>query len=139
MAVTAKFEIRGLSGMLDKMKQLEEKGLEAADRAVLRELEGVATDAKKITPVDIGVLRNTIHARRGEVSRSSIKHMVVAGPMPSDAIDTGPANEYAIVVHENPDAHHEEGDYKYLERALDAHVSEAGKNIAEDIKEELGI
>ena len=133
MAVSVRFEIEDL-----KIKARRLDVFFAVDDAVLRVLEKVAKEGKELCPVRYGVLKGTIHARRGEVNiKRGVKHMVVAGPMPSDAIDTGPANHYAIVVHENMDAKHKVGQSKYLETPLDRAAVWAGYQISKDVKEAL--
>jgi hypothetical protein len=77
--------------------------------ALRQETEVEATEVKRRTPVDKGTLRGTIHVEGPFREGRRIWTTIVAG---------GPAAPYAFFVHEDPDAHHEVGQWKYLESVI---------------------
>lgn len=137
--LVAKLELRGVEKFLARLDGFAPRVRQAASDAVYKQMEIVATDAKNRVPVDLGTLKSTIHARRDEEAGDAISSIAVAGPMPSDPLDSGPANDYAIVQHERLDFQHKVGEAKYLEKALDGQASKMTRQIAEDIKAAVGM
>lgn len=78
-------------------------------QALRAETEVETTEVKRRTPVDTGTLKGTIHAEGPFRQGRRIYATIVAG---------GPAAPYAIYVHEDPDAHHPVGQWKYIESVL---------------------
>lgn len=86
--------------------------------ALRAESEIEATEAKLRTPVNTGVLRNSIHVEGPYQRGQRISCDIVAG---------GAAAEYAIIVHEDLEAHHTVGQAKYIESV----INESAPHIAE--------
>lgn len=85
------------------------------ERAAYGEAQVEVTEIKRRTPVDItedaphpGQLRNSIHAE--EPVREGKKIIIT--------IATGQEAPYGIYVHENPDAFHPVGQWKFIESVL---------------------
>lgn len=78
------------------------------------------TEAKKRTPVDTGVLRSSGHVQGPTVHGNEIVVRLVFG---------GPAADYAAIVHENLQAHHDVGQAKYLESV----TAERGHNMTREL------
>jgi hypothetical protein len=82
---------------------------DAAGRAMYEELEIEMAEMKAQTPVDTGALRSTGHVEPPVISGREIRVDLGFG---------GPAAPYAVIVHEDLDAHHPVGNAKYVERPL---------------------
>lgn len=85
-------------------------------RALGIEVNVEAREVKRRTPVDDGTLRGSIHVvgpqfegSRVSYDGAKIRYLIVAG---------GPAAPYAVYVHEDPDAFHKVGQWKYLESVI---------------------
>jgi hypothetical protein len=76
------------------------------------------------TPVETGALRSTEHVVGPEIRGNQIDVSIVAG---------GPVAEHAYIVHEDPDAYHPIGDWKYIERPLAEWSPHMGGHIARRI------
>lgn len=101
--------------MIARMLSIARKFPERVADALYQEAQIEATEMKKRTPVDTtphaphpGNLRNSIHVEEPE------KH----GREISVVIATGAQAPYAIFVHENPDAIHPVGEWKFMESVL---------------------
>lgn len=71
--------------------------------------ETMAISKSSYVPVDTGALRASGHVQRPTVGSREITVTMGYG---------GPGADYAIYVHENPTAHHEVGQWKYLEQPV---------------------
>ncbi len=130
--------LTGDKELIRNLKNLGPKARKGAKRGLVTHGELVATDAKRRTPVDTGALRSTLHRRDGQdLARQALEQWVVAGPLPSNAIDTGPANKYAIAVHENLQARHKVGEAKYLQNAMNSLAGMMEKIVGRAIKKAL--
>lgn len=93
---------RQLTAMLNKIGK---EGGKVAEAALYQGGQKILAAAIPQTPRDTGALRNS-----GNVS------------LPSNGVVEvyfgGPAAPYAYIVHENPNARHPVGNYKYLENAV---------------------
>jgi hypothetical protein len=95
--------------------------------ALYKEAQIEATEMKRRTPVDItrdaphpGNLRNSIHVEQPERRGRRI----------SVTIATGAQAPYAIYVHENPDAFHPVGEWKFMESVLNESRSSMAARVA---------
>lgn len=111
-----KVSLRGAAQMLGNLKKFAERYPDHVAAALYQEAQIEATEMKKRTPVDTrpnaphpGNLRNSIHVLEPERRGRSI----------SVEIATGTQAPYAIHVHENPDAFHPIGQWKFMESVLD--------------------
>lgn len=110
-----KASLSGVSGMVASLKRIAEKYPDHVAAAIYKEAQIEATEMKKRTPVDTrpdaphpGNLRNSIHVEKPERVGKTI----------SVTIATGKQAPYAIFVHEDPDAHHPVGEWKFMESVL---------------------
>jgi hypothetical protein len=85
-------------------------------------------EAKRRTPVDTGALRASGHV-------SSPRHS--GGTFEIDLAFGGPAAPYAAIVHEDPDAHHPVGQWKYLESVVLESAPYLAERVWERVKESL--
>jgi hypothetical protein len=96
--------------------------------ALAEELEIEVVEMKKRTPVDTrpnaphpGQLRDGIHVEEPEIAGSKISCIVATG---------AEAGDYALYVHENPDAIHPIGQWKYMQSVLDESTQHLANRIA---------
>jgi hypothetical protein len=94
------------------------------ERAQYEETEVEAAECKRVTPVDTGSLRNSVHAEGPTWRGKQCETAVVAG---------GPAAGYAIYVHEDLSADHPVGQAKYIEGPLLQSAPFMGRRIAKRI------
>jgi hypothetical protein len=95
--------------MRGKLKQFSKKFPDEVGRALYIETEIESKEVKRRTPVDTGELRASVHVV-GPIRRwRQIYTEIVAG---------GPAAPYAIYVHEDPDAFHPVGQWKFIESVV---------------------
>jgi len=113
--------------MIAKLKRFADKYPDHVAKALYQEAQIEATEMKKRTPVDTtanaphpGNLRNSIHVREPERSGRTI----------SVTIATGAQAPYAIFVHENPDAFHPVGEWKFMESVINESRSHMADRIA---------
>jgi len=92
-----------------EIQKIHNNLLDEVGRALYIETEIELKEVKRRTPVDTGELRASEHTV-GPIRRwRNIYTEIVAG---------GPAAPYAIYVHEDPDAFHKVGQWKYIESVL---------------------
>lgn len=94
-------------------------------KALYQEAEVEATECKKRCPVDTGALRSSIHVEGPHRQGRRIWCEIVAG---------GPAAPYALEVHEDLDAHHTNGQAKYIESTL----AESAPHLADRVGKRIG-
>ena len=106
---------RGAGEMARKIRTIAKQFPDHVARAIYQEAEIEATEMKKRTPVDTrpnaphpGNLRRSIHVERPNTRGRTI----------SVTIATGAEAPYAVYVHENPDAIHPIGQWKFMESVL---------------------
>jgi hypothetical protein len=96
----------GASQMIRKLKEIAAKFPDHVAAALYQEAEIEATEMKRRTPVD--TTPHAIHVEEPERRGRNI----------SVTIATGAEAPYAIYVHENPDAIHPVGEWKFMESVL---------------------
>lgn len=99
----------GAKEMRAKLARLRERFPDEIGLALRQETEVEATEVKKRTPVDTGALRASVHVEGPFREGRRVWTEIVAG---------GPAAPYAIYVHEDPDALHKVGQWKYIESVI---------------------
>ena len=106
--------LKGANQMIQTLKRFAEKYPDQVAEALYQEAQIEATEMKKRTPVDTtanaphpGNLRNSIHVNNPERRGRTI----------SVEIATGAQAPYAIFVHENPDAFHPIGQWKFMSQS----------------------
>lgn len=95
--------------MLTKLTKIQAFAPDEFARAVYQEAVIEEKECKRRTPVDTGTLRASIHVEGPVREGRVIRVYIVAG---------GPAEMYALIVHEDLDAFHKVGEAKYIERPL---------------------
>lgn len=106
---------RNLSGMSRDIVQV-------LAGTINQEHEAIMTIAKERTPVLTGALRASGHVIPPVILRRSIKSVGAFG---------GPSAAYAVIVHEDLNAHHNVGQAKFYESA----VRERRRNVKAAVKE----
>ena len=117
--------ITGDKELIRKLKALGPKALQVATGSLYRSAEEIMTDSKEnYVPVDTGALRGT----------GKVLPPVMEGNQVTVVLGYGDESvNYAVHVHENPDAYHPVGGWKYLE----APAKKAIKNIQEALKDDI--
>jgi hypothetical protein len=122
--------VRGADEMIRKLKVFASKYPDHVAKALYQEAQIEVTEMKRRTPVDTtpnaphpGNLRNSIHAEEPERRGRNI----------SVTIATGAQAPYAIYVHENPDAIHPVGEWKFMESVINESRSHMADRIARRI------
>lgn len=110
-----KFKLTGSKELQLRLNRIAARYPERMKEAQRIEMEIEATEMKRRTPVDItpnaphpGNLRNSIHVEEPEQHGNKVTTIVA----------TGAQAPYAVYVHENPDAHHPIGQWKFMESVL---------------------
>lgn len=108
-------KMRGGAQMVATLKKIATKFPDDVAAALYQEAQIEVTEMKRRCPVDTtpraphpGNLRNSIHAELPERRGNTI----------SVTVATGQQAPYAIYVHENPDAFHPVGQWKFMESVL---------------------
>jgi len=123
--------------MVAKMRAIARKFPDHVASALYQEAQIEVTEMKKRTPVDTtpnqwypytvaphpGNLRNSIHAERPEYHGREIVVIIA----------TGKQAPYAVYVHENPDAFHPIGQWKFMESVLNESRSHMNARLARRI------
>ena len=104
-----KITIKGLNRLIKKLNSLGSDANREISPALFQEAEEIMGRSKSLVPVDTGVLRSSGHVQRPEVDRNGVRVTLGYG---------GPAEAYALAVHENLRARHPVGQAKYLEQPL---------------------
>lgn len=122
--------VKGASQMIAKIQKFVREYPDHVASALYQEAQIEATEMKRRTPVDTtpdaphpGNLRNSIH----------VKKPVRRGREISVEIATGRQAPYAVFVHENPDAHHPVGEWKFMESVLNESRSHMAARLAKRI------
>lgn len=111
--------------MRGRLSTLKKNLPEVIGAALYQETGVEATEVKKRTPVDKGALRASVHVEGPFRDGRAVWCNIVAG---------GPAAPYALFVHENPDAFHKVGQWKYLESVIMESRAYMGARVAKRIE-----
>jgi hypothetical protein len=124
-----RFQVKSadLDRMRTRIRLVADRFPDRVARALYQEAQIEATEMKRRTPVDTrpdaphpGNLRNSIHVEEPEHSGRRI----------SVTIATGQQAPYAVYVHENPDAIHPIGQWKFMESVLNESARFMGYRLA---------
>ena len=110
-----KFRAAGVPAMMASFKRKREQTPADFGRAMVAVLEETVPEVIAETPMLSGDLRRTIRVVGPEFIANTVRAYITAGDEDVD---------YALYVHEDPDAFHPVGDWKFIERPLMA----VGKN-----------
>jgi hypothetical protein len=124
--VSARFRLTGAREMEKRfVRSAKGQATKEFARAAFQELQYVELpEIKRSTPVDKGPLRGSEKVTEPEVHGFRIWLSIVAG---------GPAAPYAYWVHEDPEALHAIGGWKFIERPLLESAPFMGARIARRI------
>lgn len=124
------FKVTGGIEMSQKLSKIARQYPDRVAGATYIEAQVEVTEMKKRCPVDItpraphpGNLRNSIHAEQPQI-RGKYINVIIA---------TGKQAPYAIYVHENPDAIHPVGEWKFMESVLNESQRHMGARIGRRI------
>lgn len=114
----------GADAVLARLRKIKGFAPNAFERAQKQETEVEVGACKRDTPVKTGALRGTI--KQGEAKREGRKFTtsIEAG---------GPAAPYALIVHEDLEALHGNGEAKFIERPLQESAPYMAERIAKRI------
>lgn len=115
---------RGADKVMANLTKLEAFTPNEFARALYQEGSVEVKECVKETPVETGALRATIHIEGPFRKGRRIWANIVAG---------GPSAEYALIVHEDPEALHKVGGWKYIERPLKESAPYMAERIAKQI------
>lgn len=121
----------GAGRMVADLKRIAGKFPDKVAAALYQEAQIEVTEMKRRTPVDTranaphpGNLRNSLHAEQPERK----------GTMISVTVASGTQAPYAIFVHENPDAFHPVGQWKFMESVLSESRTHMAARIAARVR-----
>lgn len=114
--------------VLGRLEDLARRKPEAFQRGLIKAGLRLQRESQNLCPVDTGALKSSAYTRLVRAVPppqtgfwNSVKRMVkkFAGkesPAPMAEVEVGYTMSYAIYVHEDPNAHHPVGQYKFLEQ-----------------------
>ena len=111
-----------ISGFLKGMADADGKVPAAAVRAMAQFGEHVLGDAQVLAPVKTGALKASGATEPAELAGANVTKLI------------GFNTDYAAAVHEVLDAHHPQGQAKYLETAVQNNAPKMNPFIAERLK-----
>lgn len=120
-----KSRVIGLGSFKNKLNKLGDGASNIAATVLYQESEKIVTDAKRLTPVLTGDLRNSGFVRPPHVQKSGVSIELGFG---------GAAAPYAVFVHERVDIPHKVGQAKYLETAFVARKDAVVVRLSEELK-----
>lgn len=116
------FELEGADSLARLFTKVSEVGqTNALKEAMYAEAATVLEESKRIVPVDLGDLKRSGTVEAPTVSGDQIEVAITYG---------GEASEYALIVHEDMNARHKDGQSaKYLEKPFMAHQDKFVRNV----------
>lgn len=118
-------KMSGVAEMMAKLRAFAKKFPDDVEKALYREAQIEMTESKRRVPVDTGVLRASGHVQDPVRKGQNISVTLAYG---------GAAETYAIIVHEDLEAHHRVGQAKYLESVLKESAPYMAQRVAARIK-----
>lgn len=129
MAFSLKFNVKGLKKVKDNLAKFNRQGKSAVAAALYQEGQSIGRNSRDRTPVDTGLLRETIYVQRPKINN------------PDVAIGYGAF--YAVFVHERTELRHKIGEAKFLQKALNrasrGFVGRVGARTRKNINTRTGI
>jgi hypothetical protein len=120
-------KMHGHSDMISKLKKFAEKYPDRVGSAMYEEGQIEMTESKRRCPVgETGGLRasGTVHKPERDGRKITVTMSYGGGTV------GGSVGDIPIYVHENPDAHHRVGQWKYLESVINESRSSMASRIA---------
>jgi hypothetical protein len=130
MALPLKDVFRGFMAIEGAVKDLTQLVAKTADEFAIAQLQETIVESKecrRVTPIDTGTLRASVRAKGPVREGRIVKTWIVAGEQGSGA------EAYALIVHEDPDAHHPIGAWKYIEHPLKESAPYMAQRIAKRV------
>jgi len=123
-------EVKGLDKVVNNIKNLTGDIQQNLVGILYQEGEGLISEAKEEVPVDTGALRASGYVRWPEYQGNTVTVQVGFG---------GAAAPYALIVHENLEAHHNPPTKaKYLEDPFNRRATTLDQRIGNKLKAKLG-
>jgi hypothetical protein len=126
----AKFQLVGTREMVARIEEVAHKARRAIDKAVYKFGNTEMREMKRLVPVDTGTLKNSGYVEKPKRDGSRVMLEIGFG---------GAAEHYAMYVHEDLDAYHENGQAKYVEMPLSESAPFFAQRVGEDVRKELGL
>lgn len=109
--------------------------VEATAAAMYDVANRIGNRSGELVPVDTGTLKASKRVLPPEITPDGVRVVVGYGYGEEDNPKSGePAIGYAIPVHERTDVHHQVGQAKFLEQAVQEHMHELGPEIRTSIQ-----
>jgi hypothetical protein len=115
----------GVAEMTGKLRAIAAKFPDDVSKALYQEAQIEMTESKRRVPVDTGTLRASGFVMEPQRSGRNISVTMAYG---------GAAEQYAVIVHEDLEAHHPNGQAKYLESVIKESAPHMRDRIAARIK-----
>lgn len=132
--------IEGLDEVLKQLGRTRDEVVTATRGALYVEGEQTITEAKRLTPVDEGILRASGFVQLPVETPEGIEVMIGFGG-PAGTGNRGETNTedvgYAVYVHEDLTAHHTVGQAKFLETPINRRRPEFTARIVQRIRRRL--
>ncbi len=115
-----------LSRVLSKVKRIPDVALRELSTVAYQEYELIMTDSELQCPVDSGALRSTGHVELPTLGKNTFEVVGGYGGPAGGGVWVNAKGEiityvgYAVSVHEDLEAYHDDGNAKFLERPIDA-------------------
>jgi hypothetical protein len=119
------FGFTNLNETLQKLSKLGDRANFELSKALFQEAEKVMAVSKEYVPVDTGALRSSGHVQQPSVNGNVAEVTMSYG---------GPSVDYAVIVHEDLNAHHPHGVSKYLETPLNAALPQLDENLSKALQ-----
>lgn len=129
MAVTFNLKVSGTKRIKKNLLKANRLGKSALTAALYQEGQQIARDSRDRTPIDTGLLRDTIYVRRPRIGNPDV--------------EIGYGAFYAVFVHERTELRHKVGSAKFLQRAINramrGYVRRITARTSKNIKSKSGI
>ena len=127
--ISFNIELLGMPELTAVFEQAPDKVAQALATAITDEVLAIFNESQIQVPVEFGTLRSSGQMDPAEVSGSQVSVTFGYG---------GAASEYAVIVHEDLEAYHDDGKAKYLEDPLMAATAGMSERIGAALAAALG-
>lgn len=124
--------ITGLRQASRELRRVAERLHDAVPEALKVEGQVEVAEAKRRTPVNTHALKDTV---RLEGPDDNLRMRIVAGGQEARGVDV----DYAVYVHEDLDAHHEQGEAKFIESVVNESAPHMSQRLVKRIKTIAGV